>query len=1236
MPRLNAAFLRALDANGDAVSGAKMFAYFAGTSLPAKTFSNPMMNDGSLQAHPLISNSAGEFDTSYMSPGAYKVVVKDAEDVTLYEADNVRVFGVAASETITPADFGVTWDGSTDDTTAWKAWMAAAAGKKTIFPAGKTSIITEAIFPTGDNIVIECNGAELDYAGIPNDDGGPDNLGALFGFAGSEGTPVNIASISEGVSPFRQKTGIVRCGASHGLSVGDRPLLSSSDVVDAGYSASETRGQIVNVTRTEIVCLVLAGSVTVVAGETLTQAGSGATGKVMNDGALTDGIVFLSDPAGTFNLTGELSGSTSGALGANSVPDTVETDTSFEIGNILRHNLATNPIMTPHNYAENIELRGELRLKGPGRRPTKAGYIGLSLDYCRHFSHGPIVADGVDYQVVAYDQCCDGRAGHVHATFPNKGSNENVQYGSAPKNATCDIKFAGITQIGGKHAIAPTNNEARGGVGSNLHFGPIVVRGSWDAALAMHQSSWGCIVERLEAFDCRYGANLRAPGWRVEEIHAEDCYIVLNMTQDPRDINVGHVSWRRCGHGIRAQDPTWIGKHEARNIHIGSWEGDGTEQNAVHLDFSSIPVLTEADAAPRTSGHTTTRLVVAGFANELYNGDDMLRNSLLICDPDGAGSGVAIERQISRQTYDAATDTNTLEWVTPVGTAPNAAATYKIRSFVDDIHIGNSVSKNCVGADIFLKGPIRDISFGDTVVKSDSAQAQTCLLVQGTEDNRPDNISFASFAYKNKLAPAVVNYAGSVKVLGGPSFGTRAHLVEDRKQGWRYLNGTVVRADGYAYLEDAGTLIPDLPGLSAVHPEDVHWGFKGSYTLTNTDPWIHVLENKRTSDLVTLADVDFDAEGVRLRPKTILNLRAQTPKQARIIANLDFAHGTGITSDGVTFRPSDLNDTWLRANEAFLDFKNPDIDGSTFTGTGKFAHVVYSTLRMSTDGDVDSVISLGADAGPGWEIDGGDSKLLGNSGTGRLKFETSNGDEIMTVQQGNFLMHGAEFKQVAGSGATGINFRRGTNFTVQGDDAGENRFEGLKDGLRVGQMSRGHVAGTTFHNNDDHIYKLEGGDVRYDPRNVVFSGTGNVIDDDSPTTAKDVGSYRGLAPASFAFTSGAVTLAAGGTYYLGAGGHSTNFNHVRTPSPFAGKLKSLRVHASQAPGAGETFVVTIMDGGTPTGVTVTLGATDSQGADTVNDYNFALGNLLSVKVETSAGAAVAAFTVTFVIEPKEF
>jgi len=70
--------------------------------------------------------------------------------------------------------------------------------------------------------------------------------------------------------------------------------------------------------------LKLTGTVSVVSGETLTQASSGATGDVIFDSDTNQ--VYLETVSGTFDTANTLTGSTSGALGANSIPTSVTID----------------------------------------------------------------------------------------------------------------------------------------------------------------------------------------------------------------------------------------------------------------------------------------------------------------------------------------------------------------------------------------------------------------------------------------------------------------------------------------------------------------------------------------------------------------------------------------------------------------------------------------------------------------------------------------------------------------------------------------------------------------------------------------------------------------------------------------------------------------------------------------------------------------------------------------------
>ncbi len=73
------------------------------------------------------------------------------------------------------------------------------------------------------------------------------------------------------------------------------------------------------------VVLQLTGPVQAVAGETFTQASSGATGiVVISTGANGSVNIYLRNSSGSFDTTNQITGSTTGALGANSVPLSVD------------------------------------------------------------------------------------------------------------------------------------------------------------------------------------------------------------------------------------------------------------------------------------------------------------------------------------------------------------------------------------------------------------------------------------------------------------------------------------------------------------------------------------------------------------------------------------------------------------------------------------------------------------------------------------------------------------------------------------------------------------------------------------------------------------------------------------------------------------------------------------------------------------------------------------------------
>ena len=123
------------------------------------------------------------------------------------------------------------------------------------------------------------------------------------------------------------------------------------DVV-SGDNASESYPQ---------VQLDLTGSVTVVTGETITQANSGATGIVKEGG--TDTTIRLIEPfSGTFNTTDELTGSTTGALGANSVPTDVGDETTIIDNYFLRSDTASQFLVL--QYGTTYDFTGITTITG--------------------------------------------------------------------------------------------------------------------------------------------------------------------------------------------------------------------------------------------------------------------------------------------------------------------------------------------------------------------------------------------------------------------------------------------------------------------------------------------------------------------------------------------------------------------------------------------------------------------------------------------------------------------------------------------------------------------------------------------------------------------------------------------------------------------------------------------------------------------------------------------------------
>ena len=115
-----------------------------------------------------------------------------------------------------------------------------------------------------------------------------------------------------------------------------------------------------------------------------------------------------------------------------------------------------------------------------------------------------------------------------------------------------------------------------------------------------------------------------------------------------------------------------------------------------------------------------------------------------------------------------------------------------------------------------------------------------------------------------------------------------------------------------------------------------------------------------------------------------------------------------------------------------------------------------------------------------------------------------------------------------------------------------------------------------------------------------------------------------------ALTTGASTIAANLTRYVGRTGLDATETNVRFKVSRACKLGDMYFMSSAAPGAAKTFIATLVKNGSDTTCTATIsGASDTTAVDTTHDITFAAGDTISVKIVTLAGAATARFDISF-------
>src|SRR5687767_7597116 len=92
-------FIRITDTDGDAINGAKLYIFAAGTSTASTIYSNNVLS--TTHANPVVADSGGKIAGVWLAAGSYKLRLTDADGNTLYEVDNYVVPDLSAIGDVT-------------------------------------------------------------------------------------------------------------------------------------------------------------------------------------------------------------------------------------------------------------------------------------------------------------------------------------------------------------------------------------------------------------------------------------------------------------------------------------------------------------------------------------------------------------------------------------------------------------------------------------------------------------------------------------------------------------------------------------------------------------------------------------------------------------------------------------------------------------------------------------------------------------------------------------------------------------------------------------------------------------------------------------------------------------------------------------------------------------------------------------------------------------------------------
>jgi hypothetical protein len=226
---------RAVDNDGEPISGALMYFYEAGTTTPLATYSDEDLSVAN--ANPVVADGNGWFEEIYLQTDEpYRVVLKSSDGATTYfTVDDINATQLTSSSlslrlkqvASNPVDYGAVGDGVADETSYVQSAIDNATGVVDLL--GKTYRVDNTLTLDVDNSGIIIKNGTLDFSNS------------------SESAYIDIAGTSSGLASLTADASAgdltISLNGVTGLDTGDFALLQSNVV----WGGSAVTGEIVEV-----------------------------------------------------------------------------------------------------------------------------------------------------------------------------------------------------------------------------------------------------------------------------------------------------------------------------------------------------------------------------------------------------------------------------------------------------------------------------------------------------------------------------------------------------------------------------------------------------------------------------------------------------------------------------------------------------------------------------------------------------------------------------------------------------------------------------------------------------------------------------------------------------------------------------------------------------------------------------------------------------------------------------